>query len=322
MKWDDERISRRLKLRDLQYLLAVVQAGSMAKAAVALTVSQPVVSKAIADLEYTLGVQLLDRSPRGVEPTVYGHALVASSHAVFDELRQGAKEIRHLAQPWTGELTIGCNEATMLGLLPGVIDRLRVENPGLVLHVVQADTIAEQRRDLRERRIELAIGELAATRADNDLESEVLFDERLFVVAGAHNPWAQRGRVDLAELMDCPWVLPAPDSAAGQVTAEVFRSQSLPVPRAHVTAPFRLSSPLLEDGPFLSLLPASVLSLLAQNSRLKVVPVPLPLRAGPVGVIRLKQRRPGPLAVLFVDLLRSVAAKGRNAEDAGHAPGR
>jgi DNA-binding transcriptional LysR family regulator len=75
-QWND-RVRRRLKLRDVAILLAVIQTGSMGKAAAALNMSQPAVSKAIACLEHTLGVRLLDRSRRGVEPTPYGRALVA-----------------------------------------------------------------------------------------------------------------------------------------------------------------------------------------------------------------------------------------------------
>ena len=67
-----ERIERRLKLHDVRVLMAVVQAGSMHKAAERLATSQPAVSRAIADLEHVLGVRLLDRSPSGVEPTQYG----------------------------------------------------------------------------------------------------------------------------------------------------------------------------------------------------------------------------------------------------------
>jgi len=69
MEWTD-RIGRRIKLRDLHILLAVAQSGSMARAAERLAISQPVVSKTIADLEHTLGVRLLDRDRRGAEPTV------------------------------------------------------------------------------------------------------------------------------------------------------------------------------------------------------------------------------------------------------------
>ena len=64
-----ERARRRLKLRDLQILLVVVQRGSMAKAAVELAISQPAVSRAVADIEHALGLRLLDRSRNGIEPT-------------------------------------------------------------------------------------------------------------------------------------------------------------------------------------------------------------------------------------------------------------
>jgi DNA-binding transcriptional LysR family regulator len=82
-----EQISRRLKLRQLEVLIAVGQLGNMAKAAEQLAISQPVVSKTIADLENTLGVRLFDRNQRGVEPTLYGRALVKRSVAVFNDLR-------------------------------------------------------------------------------------------------------------------------------------------------------------------------------------------------------------------------------------------
>jgi len=76
MDWAD-RIGRRVKLRDLHVLLAVAQWGSMAQAARHLSTSQPVVSKTIAELEHALGVRLLDRSPQGIVPTMYGRALMS-----------------------------------------------------------------------------------------------------------------------------------------------------------------------------------------------------------------------------------------------------
>ena len=77
MQWVD-RVGRRLKLRDLHILLTVVQRGSMAKAAAALAISQPAVSKAIADMEHTVGLRLLDRRRNGLEPTAYGSALLGA----------------------------------------------------------------------------------------------------------------------------------------------------------------------------------------------------------------------------------------------------
>jgi DNA-binding transcriptional LysR family regulator len=104
----ERRIGRRVTLRDLHILLEVSQRGSMAKAAAHLAVSQPAVSKAIADLERAVGARLLDRGPGGIEPTPYGRVLVKRALAVFDELRQGVNELEFLADPTTGEVRIGC----------------------------------------------------------------------------------------------------------------------------------------------------------------------------------------------------------------------
>src|SRR5689334_15997166 len=97
MTWDEERLSRRLKLRDLSVLLAVARCGSMGKAAEQLAVSQPGVSKVIADMEHALGVRLFDRNAMGVEPTIYAHALLDRSLVAFDELKQAVRHIEFLA---------------------------------------------------------------------------------------------------------------------------------------------------------------------------------------------------------------------------------
>src|SRR5262249_8574614 len=88
----DRRIGRRLRLRDLLVLSTVAECGSMAKAAADLGIAQPTVSEVIADLEHTYGVRLFDRGPRGVEPTIYGHALLKRSIAVFDEIKQSGRD--------------------------------------------------------------------------------------------------------------------------------------------------------------------------------------------------------------------------------------
>src|SRR5258707_2933864 len=91
-----DRIGRRLKLHDLHVLMAVVQAGSMSKAAQILNTTQPAVSRSIADLEDAIGVKLLDRGRHGVEPTEYGRALLNGGNAMFGEQREAVKEIEFI----------------------------------------------------------------------------------------------------------------------------------------------------------------------------------------------------------------------------------
>ena len=115
-------------IQQLNVLLAVAETGSMAKAAKQLAISQPVVSRAIADLESTFGVRLFDRSPQSVEPTLYGRALLKRSLTVFDDLRASANEIEYFADPTTGELRIGVTEP-QAALVAAIIKRMSREHP-------------------------------------------------------------------------------------------------------------------------------------------------------------------------------------------------
>src|SRR6476660_9408691 len=104
-----DRTGRPMKLHNLHVLVSVVQAGGMGEAARRLNTSQSAISRSIADLEHALGVRLLERNRRGIEPTQYGRALLGCGVAVFDELRQGVKNIEFLADPTAGEVRIGSN---------------------------------------------------------------------------------------------------------------------------------------------------------------------------------------------------------------------
>src|ERR1700733_4260914 len=134
MEWES-RLGRRLRVRDLYILSTVVQTGGMAKAARQLAMTQPFVSAAIGNLEHMLGVRLLDRSPRGIEPTIYAEAMLKRSHAVFDELTQSVKDVESLADPTVGELRIGCPEMFIATLLVPIIEQFSARYPKVMVHV-------------------------------------------------------------------------------------------------------------------------------------------------------------------------------------------
>src|SRR5947199_6677572 len=130
-----DRIGRRMKLQDLHVLMTVVQAGSMGKAAALLNTGQSAISRSIADLEHALGVRLLDRHRQGVEPTEYGRAFLECGAAVFDDLRQGVKNIEFFADPTAGEVRIGSIPPLAASFVSAVADRLSRRHSRLVFHV-------------------------------------------------------------------------------------------------------------------------------------------------------------------------------------------
>lgn len=313
----DTRIGRRVRLRDLHVLLTVVQCGSMAKAAQRLAVSQPAISKAIADLEHTLHVRLLDRGPQGVEPTVYGTALVRRGLAVFDELRQGVGEIEFIADPSVGEVRIGCPESVAATLLPLVIERLRGQYPKIVVDVAQMNPVTLEIRELRDRNVDLMIGRLAPSFAEDDLHAEILFSERMIIVAGAKSQWARRRKIELADIVGATWILYPPYQVPTLLIDEAFRARGLDPPRPSVTTySFYLREMLLRTGDYLSVVPATMLPVFNARAPIaKSLPVDLGIQARPMAIFTLRNRTLNPAVERFIETVRAVGksmATGRS----------
>jgi len=301
------RIGRRLKLRDLQILSAVVQWGSMAKAAAHLAMSQPAVSEAIAGLEDALRVRLLDRNSRGIEPTIYAHALLKRGTVVFDELLQGVRDIEHLADPGAGEVRIASSELFAAGLLPAAIARFSRRYPRVAVRVLQANTATLEFQELRDRAVDLVLARIHGPVTEDDLDIEVLGQDRHFVVAGTRSRWARRRKVALAELVDEPWIFPATQVVRALIE-EAFKAHQLEVPRETVSAAsILLRSQLLATGRFLDVLPDSVLRYNAKRWSIKALPVDLGVRPRSIATVTLKHRTISPVVGVFVEHLRSVA---------------
>ena len=309
-----ERIGRRLRLRDLNIFLVVATERNMSKAAVQLAISQPAVSKAITEMELMLGVPLLDRGPRGVEPTLFGRALLKRSAAIFDELRQTVTDIDSLLDPTAGEARIGTAGTLATGLVPAVIERLTRQHPRLSFYLVEGAPATLQ-RELRERNVEILVARALPPIVDEDLELEVLFNERQVVVAGSGSKWARRRKIKIAELLNEPWILPPPGSVPASIVSDAFRAAALKIPRATLsTLSLQVSTSLLAAGRFLTLLPESMVRHAAKYMPIAVLPVDLPTSVRPVAIVTMKGRSLSPAAKLFMEAVReeiSPLTKGR-----------
>src|SRR5215475_7807745 len=206
----DNRIGRRLRFHDLQVFFSVVQCGSMAKAAKELGVTQPAVSEVVAGLEHTFGVQLFDRSPQGVEPTIYGRALIKRGLAAFDELKQGIRDIEFLSDPTKGDVRIGCAESIAAAVLPPMVGTFCDEYPGIALTIDNVPTPTLELPELHARKLDVVLARLSRPHVDDpfgdDLNIEMLFDDEAIIAAGANSRWARRRKIDLAELLEASWV--------------------------------------------------------------------------------------------------------------------
>ncbi|WP_338831572.1 LysR family transcriptional regulator [Bradyrhizobium sp. 27S5] len=305
----EQRIGRRLRLRDLHVLASVTKLGSMAKAAAELRLTQPAISQAIADLEAALGVRLLDRSPRGVSPTAYGEALLRRGTEAFDALAQGIKDIEFLSDPGKGEVWVGTSESYISGgLLSAVIAGLAAQYPRIVVHVLEANTAAMEFRELRERKVDMMLGRISGPVRDDDLKVDVLYDEPIVVAAGTNHRLARRRQLTLGDLTDESWILAPPGTAVRDLVSGAFSAQGLPVPRLGVTTySMQLRMQLMATGQYLTPVPASLLQFNAERWSLTGLPVSLgkPL---PVAIVTLKHRLLHPAAQLLIEQARKATA--------------
>jgi DNA-binding transcriptional LysR family regulator len=310
LDWDS-RIGRRVRLRDLHILFAVVQHGSMAKAGAHLGMSQSAVSQAIAAIEHALRVPLLDRTSRGVTPTIYGSALLRRGSAAFDELRLGVQEIEDLADPATGEVRIASTESIGAGILPPVIERLSQRYPRIKLQVFDVATSGTTGfPELRERRVDVRLtillrpleGELA-----KEYQAEILRYDQICVAVGSSSPWARRRKIDLAELAGEPWIIPLLEGPGGRAVMEAFHARGLAPPHITVaTFSLHLRNVLAMSGRFIVALPVSIVEFYGDLFGLKRLPVELPMAQLPYAIVSLKNRTLSPAAELFLTCAREV----------------
>jgi DNA-binding transcriptional LysR family regulator len=279
----------------------------MARAAKQLSVSNPVISKAIASLEHTLGVRLLDRDAQGIHPTVHGHALLDRGLVAFDELRHAVQIIESLSDPTAGEVKVASSIAIASGFIPAVVARLIRRFPRITVDLLAGEPAASYRA-LDERRVDLAILHMHVPISRQHIHLETLYEDAYVVVAGSQSAWARRRRIELVDLMNESWALPPADSAVGSIFVEAFLAHGLNYPRVAIstqTLPARAA--LAATGSFLSIVPRSVLKPSTGNPALKALPIDLPTTVRPTGILRVKSRPPSPAVQHFIDCARDVA---------------
>ena len=311
LNWDS-RIGRRVRLRDLHILFAVVQHGSMAKASIHLGMSQSAVSQAIAALEHALDVPLLDRMPRGVELTMYGAALMRRGQAAFDELRSGVKDIECLTDPQVGEVRIACTAPMAAGILPPAIERFSLRYPRVKLHVFEMNTYQVGYTALHERTADVVLALSLRPFEDElseDLQAEILFYERICLAAASQSPWARRRKLDFADLADAALISPGSDTPGGSAVIEAFRTAGLPAPQVTVTTfSVHVRNILSMRGHFIAVLPASILRFNPGLYALKELPLDLPMPQWPASIVTLKNRTLSPPVERFIECARDVAS--------------
>ncbi|MFC8722144.1 LysR substrate-binding domain-containing protein [Kitasatospora sp. NPDC057198] len=283
-------------LRQLEYLVAVVDTGSFTRAAERLHVTQPALSHQMRALESTVGGPLLERLPRSVRLTPMGRAVLPHARAALAEAERLRAVARRTAGLEEGELEIAVVYSVSLGVLPPVLRTWRHRHPGVRIRLREYGHAERLQADMAAGRADLAIGPAPAGWEGPIRELGV---EEFAIVLPTDDPLADRpaGTVALADLADRAWVHYVPDNGLADLLDRVCARAGFH-PRAAVRAEQTSAAPLLAAaglGP--ALVPANIVPPHFDGALLRPDP---PVRRTLTAYTRT---RPDPLTVAFADLL-------------------
>jgi LysR family pca operon transcriptional activator len=298
-------LDQRLKIRHLRVIEAVARHASLVKAAGALAMTQPALTRALHEIEAILQLRLYDRHPRGVAPTAYGAAAAAAAAAVLAELEKFDETLDRLQRAEAGTLAIGALPVAAVGVLPGVLARLSAERESVQVRLVQGAT-SELLPALASGAIDLMVGRLYEPAAADGLVREALYDEDFVLFARSGHPMAAAGLTAEAAVQSYRLVLPTITQRVGQEIAGLMAR--LPPP---AEAPVRSTSigfirAVLQESDMITIVPRSVMADDLRHGLVRETALPFDTALRPAGLI-YRADPPPHLSALIDDIRRFIA---------------
>lgn len=302
-------LQRALTLRHLRLLVALEELGKVARVAEALNISQPAVSKALAEIEGGVGVSLFERTPRGLLPTAHGACLLRYAHLMTSEIGRAVDELNGIERGMSAALAVGATAGAGTGyLLNAAILQARRQLPELTVAVSEG-LRDHQLRQLRTGRLDLVVGAALEGAVPDDLEGTPLYIDALTIVCGMHHRLAVQRATDWADLVSEAWVLPPRGTRVRALVDALFRRGGSQRPRVLAeTLSLDLVLELLAHGGALAVLPQHLARRMAVAGQVRVLDIDTPGLVMPVSVFTLAAGPRSAVADLFRRCLVESAA--------------
>jgi len=302
-----ERVSTRLKLKQLRLLVAISRHSSILHAAQELNISQPAATKLIQDLEADFGVTLFDRTNRGVVETAYGEALVKHGKLILAQIANAAQELDDLNEGAGGRVVVGTLLAASASLLPGAVRQLHRARPNVTI-AIKEGTNNVLMPALRLGDVDMVVGRLPEYRHRQELVQESLFAEPVRIAARPGHPLVRKQRVGFEDVAACEWILPPLDTTLRRQIDKEFLDRGLAPPANAVESiSFLTNRGLLASTDMLAAFPHHVIENEIRHGVLAIVPCALNMASIAVGVSYRRHGGLSPAAAGFLDILRDHA---------------
>lgn len=303
----DRVLRSNLKLRHLQLLVALDEFRHLGRVSEFLSITQPAVSKMLAEIEKMFELQLFVRSTRGTEPTSHGVTVVRFARSVLADYQRTRDEISAVASGGVGRTSVGAMVVATPSLLMQAIQRVK-ERSALTTVMVEEGDLTRLLPRLRVGELDLIVGRLEPGYASPDLDTEALYREPMCIVVSPEHPLAETASPTWAILAELPWVVPPPWASSRSKLGQLFYKHRL-VPPADIieTASFLVTLSSMRERPAVGFLARSVAQHFAQQGLLCILKIKVPIELPPVGIITVRGRPKTPASQLLLGCLREVA---------------
>ncbi|CAB3736809.1 LysR family transcriptional regulator [Paraburkholderia rhynchosiae] len=264
-----------LKLQQLRILVRLAQVGQVRKVAEAFHVTQPAISKQIAEMEAALQMPLVQRAGRRLRFTAAGETLVTHGREILHHLEQARIELDSLASGVAGKVTVGAVGTTTPVLVPRAIATFQRHAPNASVSLLESTT-DRMFPMLLEGELDIVISRTPPP-DQREFEQVPVCKDPIVVVASKDHPLAYRRTITWKDVHDVPWILPPTGSALDKALVQTLSRHKLELPQGCVQSASLLAySVLLEGGNLIGLLPQSYAQRCVDASDLEVLPLTLP----------------------------------------------
>lgn len=296
-------LDQRLKLQMLRVADAIEMQGSILRAATALGMSQPALTKTLRELEDIVQVRLFDRHSRGVRVTDAGRRLIKSGRRVLAEISRLDEEFDLLLRPDSGSVAVGALPVAASGLLPGILARLKVRHPNIQVRLQQGRT-EELLPMLAAGDLDLIVGRLYAPAVPDGFVRTPLWTEPISVCARSNHPIFDLADVTVNDIERYGLLLPTVTQRVGQEIEHLLSLLDLSINQSLRSNSYGFIREMMHDTDMLSVMPRLLMLGDLLRGSLRVVPLPVPAPDRPAGLILPGDREQLPAGIAFVDVLR------------------
>ncbi|QGN55876.1 LysR family transcriptional regulator [Novosphingobium sp. Gsoil 351] len=296
-----------MEIQQLRHLMAAVEHRNLLKAADKTFISQSGLSRSIKSLEHRLGVPLLIRGPKGVEPTVYGQSVLRRAKVILNEVAKSIQEVRAIEQARVGEVTFGITPNYATYLVPQLLAALHRDRPGLRVTVI-TDGFVELIERVKSESIDFAFGLIGQVRRSDGIVIETIRAHRARVMAAADHPLARAGVCTSEDLARAEWAM-LNGEGVQRSFGLFFENRGLPVPAQVMRSnSISLVRQMVKDSNVLSILPEEVVHADIEAGEIVALECETPVEQTRVGLFFREGGLLTPQAELVIDRFRRAAS--------------